>query len=79
MRNATSCKRESASLALPPGPDQKTSADVAARGQTIESRFSGPDCSAQSSCSPPRTRCACDSEMLAWGLNVYAWGKGESV
>ena len=70
MRNATSCKRGSASLEFPPGPDQNTSAEVAARGQTMESRFSGPDCSVHSSCSPPRTRCACDSEMFAWGSKV---------
>ena len=35
-----------------PGPVQKTSADAAARGQTIGSRFSGPDCSVQRACSP---------------------------
>ena len=51
-RNATSCRRGSASERSPPGPVQKTSADAAARGQTIGSRFSGPDCSAHRACSP---------------------------
>jgi hypothetical protein len=33
-------------------PVQKTSAELAARGQTMGSRFSGPDCSAHRSCWP---------------------------
>lgn len=34
------------------GPDQKISAPAAERGQTMESRFVGEDCSAQIRCSP---------------------------
>lgn len=42
-------------LALPLGsfaPVQKTSAELAARGHTVESRFSGEDCSVHRSCCP---------------------------
>ncbi len=52
IRNATSCRRGKAAFSSPPGPDQKTSAEAAARGQTMESRFSGPDCSVHNSCWP---------------------------
>jgi hypothetical protein len=51
------CKRGSASVTFngaPVGclPLQNISAEDAARGQTIGSRFSGPDCSLHKSCSP---------------------------
>lgn len=62
MRNCRSCKRGSAVSepaavfrCEPSGsvaPVQKTSAEVAARGQAMGSRFEGPDCSVQRSCSP---------------------------
>ena len=56
-RYRSSCRRGSAVLtssALPSGcfAVQKVSAEVAARGQTVESRLSGPICSVQSSCWP---------------------------
>ena len=56
-RYRTSCKRGSAvftSSALPSGwvAVQKVSAEVAARGHTVESRLSGPFCSVQRSCWP---------------------------
>lgn len=51
-----------------PAPVQNTSAEAAARGQTIESRFSGPACSDQRSCWPPRTRGACSGVMPFRGL-----------
>jgi hypothetical protein len=53
-----SCRRGNADetfRGLPSGriaPVQKTSAELAARGQAIESRFSGEDCSVQRSCWP---------------------------
>ena len=59
-RYLTSCIRAKASLTsrLPSArvpPVQNNSAEAAARGQAMLSRFSGPDCSVQSSCSPPST------------------------
>jgi hypothetical protein len=53
-----SCNRGSAEATLRGlpsgrfGPVQKTSAELAARGQTMESRFSGDDCSVHKSCWP---------------------------
>ena len=58
-------------LTLPPGPVQKSSADDAARGQTVSSRFSGPDCSVQRRCWPPRMSLASAAVRLAMGLNEY--------
>lgn len=62
IRNDNSCRRGRAvsTPALPVrgvpsgrvAPVQNTSADVAARGQMMESRLEGDDCSVQSSCSP---------------------------
>jgi len=77
IRNATSCKRGRASVPLrgsPSGsvaPVQNTSAELAARGQTIGSRFAGEDCSVHRSCSPPRTSLVCASVKLARGSKVY--------
>lgn len=51
-RYATSCSLGNAVRTSPPGPDQNNSADAAARGHTMESRFEGPDCSAHNSCCP---------------------------
>jgi hypothetical protein len=72
MRYPSSCKRGNAALTLPPGPVQNTSADAAARGHTIGSRFCGPDCSVQSSCCPPSTSDACAAVRFASGSKVYA-------
>ena len=69
-RYDTSCKRGSAVLMLPPGPVQKSSADDAARGQTMSSRFSGPDCSVQRRCWPPRTSVASSAVRFAVGLKL---------
>lgn len=69
-RKLTSCRRGSAAETFPPGPLQKTSADDAARGQTIGSRFSGPDCSVQRLCCPPRTRSYWSDVRFASGSNV---------
>ncbi len=48
-------------MTFPVGPVQKTSADAAARGHTVESRFSGPDCTDQRACSP-----ASHNELERW-------------
>lgn len=56
--NLKSCSRGSADTTSRGEPSesvapvQKTSAEAAARGQTMESRFSGPACSDQRTCSP---------------------------
>ena len=70
MRYATSWRRGSAVEMLPPGPVQKSSADDAARGQTMSSRFSGPDCSVQRRCWPPRTSEASSAVRFAVGLKL---------
>ena len=69
-RYDTSCRRGSAALTLPPGPLQKSSADDAARGQTVSSRFSGPDCSVQRRCWPPRTSVASSAVRFAVGSKL---------
>ena len=67
IRKRRSCRRGSADDTFrgdPSGsvaPVQKTSADDAARGHAIESRFSGPDCSVQRSCWPV------GGELGEWG------------
>jgi hypothetical protein len=59
IRNASSCKRGRALVTLVRmGPPQNSSAEVAARGHTIESRFAGDDCSVQRGC---------------WPVTVQAW------
>jgi len=71
-----SCSRGSADSTfrgVPPGrvaPVQKTSAELAARGQAIESKFSGDDCSVHSSCCPPSTNAPWAVVRFARGLNV---------
>ena len=55
------------------GNDQKTSADAAARGQTIGSRFCGEDCSVHRSCCPPRTRDCWAVVRFAKGGKEYAY------
>ena len=55
------------------GNDQKTSADAAARGQTIGSRFCGEDCSVHRSCCPPRTSDCWAVVRFAKGGKEYAY------
>ena len=71
-RYPTSCSRGSAVRTSPPAPLQNTSADAAARGHTIGSRFSGPDCSVHRSCCPPSTSAASAVLRFAVGSKVYA-------
>jgi hypothetical protein len=71
-RYPTSCSRGSAVRTSPPPPLQNTSADAAARGHTIGSRFSGPDCSVHRSCCPPSTSAASAVLRFAVGSKVYA-------
>ena len=66
-----SCSRYNAVVESPPGPDQNTSAEAAARGQTVESRFSGEDCSVQSRCWPPMTSAASAEVRFAVGSKTY--------
>lgn len=80
--NLRSCRRGSAEVPLrgePSGkvaPVQNTSADDAARGHAIESRFSGADCSVHNSCSPDKAHILVSLVLTRTTPTTHHQGRG---